>query len=84
MEWGACAEWDAEWDRRAPDLVRCIVSVGLGGKAFHDTGGRLAKLLGSEFSGATVAKLKDALVESLKRFKHEPLKDEYVAIVIDP
>ncbi len=37
---------DAEWAHRAPDLVRCIVSVGLGGKAFHDTGGRLADTQG--------------------------------------
>lgn len=47
------------------------------------SGERIAELMGCSVSGATVAGLKKALVEKLRAFKNEPLKDEYKALVLD-
>ncbi|MCK5528680.1 MAG: IS256 family transposase [Kiritimatiellae bacterium] len=72
-----------KYKRKWRELDQILLDSHIGGLSCRDAGGRLAKLLGGEFSGATIAKLKDALAENLKKFKHEPLNDEYMAIVLD-
>ena len=72
-----------KYKRRWRELDQLLLETHIGGLSCRDTGGRIASLMGSTVSGTTVANLKTALVERLKAFKNEPLKDEYAALILD-
>ncbi len=71
------------YKRKWRELDQILLDAHIGGLSCRDAGERLAKLLGCEFSGATIAKLKDNLKDKLKQFKNMPLEDKYVAIILD-
>jgi len=69
--------------RRWREMDQLLLEAFIGGASCRQVGTRMAGLLGGGVSGATVAKLKEELIDRLKRFKNEPLADEYVALIID-
>jgi putative transposase len=71
------------YQRRWQDLDALLLEAHIGGMSCRDVGDRIAKLLGRRWCGATIAALKDRLTERLKSFRNMPLKDEYVALVVD-
>jgi len=71
------------YQRRWQELDLLLLEAHIGGMSCRKVGERLAVLLGRKWSGATIARLKDRLIENLRSFKHQPLKDEYVALVLD-
>jgi transposase-like protein len=71
------------YQRRWRELDALLLEAYLGGMSCRAVGARVAPLLGRRWSGATIAKLCDRLVEKLKEFKHQRLADEYVALVLD-
>lgn len=71
------------YKRRWQELDEVLLEAHVGGMSCRVAGDRLAEMLGSSCTGATVAKLKEALAERLKSFKNAPLADEYVALQLD-
>lgn len=69
--------------RRWRELDALFLEAHIGGMSCRDVGERVAPLLGRSWSGATVSNLKQALIEQLKGFKHQPLEDVYVGLIID-
>jgi transposase-like protein len=71
------------YQRRWGELDGLLLEAYLGGMSCRAVGERLAPLLGRGWSGATIAKLSERLVQKLKEFKHQRLADHYVALVLD-
>jgi transposase-like protein len=71
------------YKRRWRELDQLLLEVHIGGLSCRDAGERIAKLMGCSVSGTTVAGLKKALEEKLRKFKNAPLEDVYKAIVLD-
>jgi len=71
------------YKRRWGELDQLLLEAYIGGMSCRGVGKRIARLLGCELSGTTIGKLIKELEESLKRFRNEPLNDEYVALVLD-
>lgn len=69
--------------RRWRELDLLLLEAHIGGMSCRQVGDRLAQQLGRRWSGATIAGLKERLVEKLKTFRHQPLQDQYVALVVD-
>jgi len=72
-----------KYKRRWREVDQILLEAHIGGLSCRDAGERIARLMGCAVSGTTVAGLKKTLIEKLRDFKNEPLKDEYVAIVLD-
>jgi len=72
-----------KYRRRWQELDLLLLEAHIGGVSCRDAGERIAGLMGSAVSGTTVAGLKKALIDKLRSFKNEPLKDEYRAIILD-
>ena len=72
-----------KYKRRWREVDQILLEAHIGGLSCRDAGERIAGLMGCAVSGTTVAGLKKALVEKLREFKNEPLKDEYIAIILD-
>jgi len=73
----------AKYRRRWEELDELLLEAHIGGLSCRAAGERIAGLIGCSVSGGTIAKLKKALEEKLRSFKHAELKDEYKAIIID-
>lgn len=71
------------YQRRWRDLDALLLEAHVGGMSCQAVGDRVAALLGRRWSASTIAQLKKKLVEQLNAFRSEPLKDEYVALIID-
>ncbi len=71
------------YKRRWAELDLLLLEAHIGGMSAREVGDRIAGLLGRKWSASTIAGLKERLVETLQGFRHHPLKDEYVALVID-
>ena len=71
------------YQRRWQELDALLLEAHIGGMSCRKAGERLAVLLGRKWSGTTIAALKTRLIENLKQFKHQPLKDEYVGLILD-
>lgn len=71
------------YQRRWQELDLLLLEAHIGGMSCRLVGDRIAALLGRRWSGATIAGLKDRIIEKLKAFRQQPLKDEYVALVVD-
>jgi len=71
------------YERRWQELDLLFLEAHIGGMSCRQVGDRIATLLGRRWSGATIAGLKDRIIEKLKAFRQQPLKDEYVALVVD-
>jgi transposase-like protein len=72
-----------KYRRRWEEVDELLVEAHIGGLSCRAAGERIAGLIGCSVSGGTIAKLKKALEEKLRSFKHAELKDEYKAIIID-
>jgi putative transposase len=72
-----------KYRRRWQELDELLLEAHIGGLSCRAAGERIAGLMGCSVSGTTVAKLKKALEEKLRSFKHAELKDEYKAIIVD-
>lgn len=72
-----------KYSRRWQELDELLLEAHIGGLSCRAAGERIAKLIGCAVSGTTIAKLKKALEEKLRNFKHAELKDEYKAIILD-
>lgn len=71
------------YKRRWQELDLLLLEAHIGGISCRQVGDRIAGLLGRKWSAATIAGLKERLVETLERFQHQPLNDEYVALIVD-
>jgi len=71
------------YQRRWHELDMLLLEAHIGGMSCRQVGDRIAHLLGRRWSGATIAGLKDRIVEQLRSFRQQPLDDVYVALVID-
>jgi transposase-like protein len=71
------------YKRRWPELDALLLEAHIGGMSCQQVGERLAPLLGRSWSRSTIAKLKQALIDQLKAFKHAPLQDVYVGLILD-
>lgn len=71
------------YQRRWKELDLLLVEAHIGGMSCRSVGERIAGLLGRQWSGSTIAGLKDRIVDQLKAFRSMPLKDEYVSLVVD-
>ncbi len=71
------------YKRRWGELDALLLEAHIGGMSCHDVGERLAPLLGRGWSRSTIAKLKAALIDQLKAFKHAELEDVYVGLILD-
>ncbi len=69
--------------RRWHDLDSLLLESHIGGLSCRVAGERIAGILGSKCSATTVAGLKKQFEQQLQSFKNAPLKDDYVALVID-
>jgi len=69
--------------RRWQELDLLLLEAHIGGMSCRQVGERIASHLGRKWSGSTIASLTERLVETLQSFRHQPLKDEYVALVLD-
>ncbi len=69
--------------RRWRELDELLLEAHIGGMSTRQVGERIAGLLGRRWSASTISSLKERLVEQLRAFHHEPLRDHYVALVID-
>ena len=76
------ATFDA-YQRRWQDLDALLLEAHIGGMSCRQVGERIGTLLGRRWCGATIAALKKQLTERLKSFRSMPLKDEYVALIVD-
>ncbi len=72
-----------KYRRRWQELDELLLEAHIGGLSCRAAGERIAGLIGCSVSGGTIAKLKKALEERLRGFKHAELKDEYKAIIVD-
>lgn len=72
-----------KYRRRWQELDELLLEAHIGGLSCRAAGERIAGLIGCSVSGSTIAKLKKALEEKLRSFKHAELKDEYKAIIVD-
>lgn len=72
-----------KYRRRWQELDELLLESHIGGLSCRAAGERIARLIGCSVSGSTIAKLKKALEEKLRSFKHAELKDEYKAIIVD-
>jgi transposase-like protein len=71
------------YQRRWQDLDLLLLECHIGGMSCRQVGERIAALLGRRWSGATIAGLMERLTDALKSFRHAPLEDDYVALVVD-
>lgn len=71
------------YKRRWQELDQLLLEVHIGGLSCRDAGERIAKLMGCSVSGTTIAGLKKALEDKLRKFKNAPLEDVYKAIILD-
>lgn len=71
------------YQRRWRELDLLLIEAHIGGMSCRQVGDRIAGILGRKWSGSTIAGLKDRVVEQLKAFRSMPLKDEYVALIVD-
>ena len=71
------------YQRRWQELDALFLEAHIGGMSCRQVGTRIATLLGRGWCGATIAALKERLTDRLKSFRSMPLKDEYVALIID-
>jgi len=71
------------YQRRWQELDLLLLEAHIGGMSCRQVGERIAGLLGRKWSGSTIAALTERLVEKLQSFRQQPLKDEYVALVLD-
>lgn len=71
------------YQRRWREVDALLMEAYIGGMSCRTAARRLGAILGIELSGATVAGLISKLEDSLLQFRSAPLKDEYVALVID-
>lgn len=71
------------YQRRWEEVDALLLEAYIGGLSCRQAAGRIGQLLGVDLCGATVAKLINKLEEGLQRFRKAPLKDEYVALIID-
>ena len=71
------------YQRRWQELDLLLLEAHIGGMSCRQVGQRIAGLLGRKWSGSTIAGLTDRLVERLQSFRQQPLKDDYVALVLD-
>lgn len=72
-----------KYRRRWQEFDELLLEAHIGGLSCRAAGERIAGLIGCSVSGSTIAKLKKALEEKLRSFKHAELKDEYKAIIVD-
>jgi len=71
------------YKRRWQELDLLLLEAHIGGMSCRQVGERIALLLGRRWSGATIAGLKDRIVEQLRSFRQQPLGDDYVALIVD-
>jgi len=71
------------YQRRWQELDLLLLETHIGGVSCRQAGERIAGILGRKWSGATLAKLKQRIVEQLKSFRLQPLEDEYETLVVD-
>lgn len=73
----------ASYKRRWQELDLLLLEAHIGGMSTRQVGERIGGILGRKWSATTIASLKEQLVERLESFRSQPLKDEYVALVVD-
>lgn len=71
------------YQRRWQELDLLLLEAHIGGMSCRQVGERIATLLGRRWSGATIARLKDRLIDQLLSFQHQTLNDQYVALIVD-
>lgn len=71
------------YQRRWQELDMLLLEAHIGGMSCRQVGDRIAHLLGRRWCGATIAGLKERIVEQLRSFRRQPLNDVYVALVVD-
>lgn len=71
------------YQRRWQELDALLLETHIGGMSCRQVGDRVANMLGRKWCASTIAALKERLTDRLKSFQNMPLKDEYVALIVD-
>lgn len=71
------------YKRRWKELDELLLEAYIGGMSCRMVGKRVASILGSTWSGSTIATLVRKMERCLLDFRNHPLRDEYEALIID-